>query len=103
MGQTIESRVARILESMGFRVSKNIKLRGRTGIHRQPDFTFEVEGKTFIVECKNRFSRADIISVYGMATDLNVNHVLPERTLKLILPADSRICVKYNGLIVFQT
>lgn len=71
----LEERVENILDSMGYRVLRNAKLKGRSGLYHRPDLTFEANGRHFIVECKTRFTREDIMSVYGKATDLDVSHV----------------------------
>ena len=71
----LEDHVGRLIKSMGYTVSSNPRLRGRSGLHHRPDFMFEVKGKKFIVECKTHFFRQDVLSVYGMATDLDVSHV----------------------------
>ena len=71
----LEYRVSRLIGSMGYRVYRNPKLQGRSGLHHEPDIMFEVEGKKFIVECKTFFSRRDVLAVYGKATDLDVSHV----------------------------
>lgn len=75
MERELEDHVGRLIESMGYRFSRDARLQGRSGLHHRPDFTFEVRGKKFIVECKTHFSRKDVLSVYGKATDLDVSHV----------------------------
>ena len=74
-GTVLEERVENIIRSLGYNVSRNKRLKGRSGLYHRPDLTFEVNGKQFIVECKTRFTRERIMSVYGKATDLDVSHV----------------------------
>jgi len=74
-GQMLEDEVAKLFTKMHYNIYRNVSLTGRSGQCHQVDLFFEYCGHTFIVECKTSFLRANVLSIYGMITDLDIDHV----------------------------
>jgi hypothetical protein len=74
-GKLFEDKVAELLARMGFTAYRNKHLLGRSGQSHQVDFYFQSGGQEFVVECKSRFLREHILSIYGKITDLDIDHV----------------------------